>query len=63
MLGFLSPQAKDAGDPLQNAKSAAAWLRQLPALDVIGRQQHVIQALDTIRKAQRAIDPNRIAGI
>ena len=63
MLGFLTPQAKDAGDPLQNAKSAAAWLRQLPALDVIGRQQHVIQALDMIRKAQRAIDPNRIAGI
>ena len=37
MLGFLTPLAKDAADPLQNAKSAAAWLRQLPALDVIGK--------------------------
>jgi len=63
MFGFLSPQTKDSADPLQNAKSAAAWLRQLPALDVIGRQQHVIQALDTMRKAQRVIDLNRVAGI
>ena len=46
MLGFLTPQAKDAADALQSSKSAAAWLRELPALDVIGRQQHVIQALD-----------------
>jgi hypothetical protein len=63
MLGFLTPQAKDAPDPLQNAKSAAAWLRQLPALDVIGRQQHVIRALDRMRKEQYAIDLNRIAAI
>ena len=32
MFGFLTPQTKDSSDPLQNAKSAAAWLRQLPAL-------------------------------
>src|SRR5438552_8184015 len=63
MLGFLTPLAKDAADPLQNAKSAAAWLRQLPALDVIGRQQHVIRALDAMRKGQFAIDLNRIAAI
>jgi len=49
MFGFLTPQAKESADPLQNAKSAAAWLRQLPALDVIGRQQHVIRALDAVR--------------
>jgi len=63
MLGFLTPQAKDAGDTLQNAKTAAAWLRALPALDVIGRQQHVIQALDTMRKSQPALDLGRIGAI
>jgi len=49
-------------DPLQSAKSAAAWLRELPALDVIGRQQHVIRALDSMRKNQ-AIDVSRIGAI
>ncbi len=63
MFGFLTPQAKESADPLQNAKSAAAWLRQLPALDVIGRQQHVIRALDTLRKTQHQIDLNRVAAI
>jgi cyclic-di-GMP-binding protein len=63
MFGFLTPQAKESADPLQNAKSAAAWLRQLPALDVIGRQQHVIRALDALRNTQHEIDLNRIAAI
>jgi hypothetical protein len=63
MLGFLTPQAKEAADPLQNAKSASAWLRQLPALDVIGRQQHVIRVLDTMRKGQYAFDLNRVGAI
>ncbi len=63
MFGFLSPQAKETADPLQNAKTAQAWLRQLPALDVIGRQQHVIRALDALRKAQREIDLNRVGAI
>ena len=63
MLGFLTPQAKDAADPLPNAKSAAVWLRQLPALDVLGRQQHVIRALDLMRKGQYDIDLNRVAAI
>ncbi|HEX3171205.1 MAG TPA: hypothetical protein VHQ88_11495, partial [Burkholderiales bacterium] len=62
MFGFLTAQ-KDSGDPLQSAKAAAAWLRQLPALDVIGRQQHVIQALDAVRGTQRPIDLNRITAI
>ena len=63
MFGFLTPQVKDIGDPLQHPKAAATWLRQLPALDVIGRQQHVIRALDGMRKSQRQIDLNRIAAI
>jgi len=61
MLGFLTPQVNVA-DPLQSAKSAAAWLRQLPALDVIGRQQHVVRALETIRKGS-AMDLHRVGAI
>ncbi len=63
MFGFLTPQARELSDPLQNAKAAAAWLRQLPTLDVIGRQQQVIAVLDTMRKTQRVPDLNRIAAI
>src|SRR6202521_4760937 len=63
MFAFLTPQAKDSSDPLQNAKAAATWLRQLPSLDVIGRQQQVIVVLDAMRKAQRAPDLNRISAI
>src|SRR5438046_9517453 len=63
MLGFLTPQSKDGADPLQSAKSAAAWLRQLPALDVIGRQQHVIRALDAMRKGQFGMDLHRVGAI
>jgi hypothetical protein len=63
MFGFLTPHGKDSGDPLQSARAASAWLQQLPALDVIGRQQHVIQALDAVRGTQRPIDLNRITAI
>jgi cyclic-di-GMP-binding protein len=63
MLGFLTPQAKDPGDALQSAKTAAAWLRALPALDVIGRQQSVIRALEAMRKTQPALDLGRIGAI
>jgi len=61
MLGFLTPQV-NVGDPLQGAKSAAAWLRQLPALDVIGRQQHVVQALEATRKGS-GMDMHRVGAI
>src|SRR6266446_3080583 len=63
MFAFLAPQAKDLSDPLQNAKAAATWLRPLPSLDVIGRQQQVIAVLDAMRKAQRAPDLNRINAV
>ena len=63
MLGRLTPQGKDNSDPLLNAKTAAAWLRELPALDVIGRQQQVTEALDAMRKAQRDIDISRVNAI
>ncbi len=63
MFGFLTSSSKDAVDPLVSAKSASAWLRQLPALDVIGRQQHVMRAFDAIRQSRRPIDLARVSAI
>jgi hypothetical protein len=63
VLGFLSPQAKDHPDPLSSAKLTAAWLRQLPSLDVIGRQEHVLRAFDGMRRSHKPIDLNRVAAI
>ena len=63
MFAFLTPSAREPADPLQTPKTAAAWLRQLPALDIIGRQQHVIKALDDMRESQRAVDANRVSAI
>src|SRR5215470_11585190 len=60
MLGRLTPQSKDPLDPLATAKSASTWLRQLPALDVIGRQQQVSDALDAMRKAHPVFDIARV---
>ncbi len=63
MFGFLTQQARDHPDPLLTPKSASAWLRQLPSLDVIGRQQHVMRAFDGMRQSRRPADPNRVAAI
>jgi cyclic-di-GMP-binding protein len=63
MFGFLTSPAKDVSDPLVSAKSAAAWLRQLPALDVIARQQHVMRAFDGMRQSRRPIDIARVSAI
>ncbi len=46
-----------------SAKSAAAWLRQLPALDVIGRQQHVMRAFDAMRQSRKAVDLARVQAV
>src|SRR5665213_1968926 len=63
MFGLLTSSSKDATDPLVSAKSASAWLRQLPALDVIGRQQHVMRAFDAIRQSRKPIDIARVGAI
>jgi hypothetical protein len=63
MFGFLTQPAKDLADPLQSPKLASAWLRQLPALDVIGRQQHVMRAFDGMRQSRKPVDANRVAAI
>jgi len=62
MFEFLT-SAKDTSDPLVNPKAVALWLRQLPALDVIGRQQHVMNAFEAMRKGRRPMDPMRVQAI
>ena len=39
MFGFLTPGTREIADPLSSPKLVATWLRDLPALDVVGRQQ------------------------
>ncbi|HVE51007.1 MAG TPA: hypothetical protein VNG69_15495 [Casimicrobiaceae bacterium] len=63
MFGFLTSQPKDGNDPLTSARSTSTWLKQLPALDVIGRQQQVMRAFDGMRQSRRPIDPARVQAI
>lgn len=63
MFSFLSSQGKDAADPLVSARTTSSWLKQLPALDVIGRQQQVMRAFDGMRQSRRPIDPARVQAI
>ncbi len=63
MFGFLTPGTKEAADPLTSPKAAAAWLRQLPALDVIGRQQQVMRAFDAMRASRKPIEIARVQAI
>jgi hypothetical protein len=63
MFGFLTSGAKEVADPLLSAKSVASWLRQLPALDVIGRQQQVMRAFDAMRQSRKPIDLARVQAI
>ena len=63
MFGFLTSGAKEVADPLASAKSVAGWLRQLPALDVIGRQQHVMRAFDAMRQSRKPVDLARVQAI
>ena len=46
MFGFLNPSVRDA-DAIRSvsAKAAAAWLRELPSLDIVARQQLVAARL------------------
>ncbi len=63
MFGFLTAHGKDAADPLVSARATAAWLKQLPAQDVVGRQQHAMRAFDAMRQSRRPIDPSRAQAI
>ena len=63
MFGFLTSGTKEVADPLVSAKSVAGWLRQLPALDVIGRQQHVMRAFEAMRQSRKPVDLARVQAI
>ena len=62
MFEFLT-SGKDTTDPLVSAKAVSVWLRQLPALDVIGRQQHVMKAFEAMRQSRRPVDPVRVGAL
>jgi hypothetical protein len=62
MFEFLTA-GKDTTDPLVSAKAVSVWLRQLPALDVIGRQQHVMKAFDAMRQSRKPVDPVRLQAV
>ena len=63
MFSFLGRESKDASDPLTSGRSTSAWLKQLPTLDVIGRQQHVMHAFDAIRQSRRPFDLGRVQAV
>ncbi len=63
MFGFLTSSSKDIADPLASARSTSVWLKQLPALDVLGRQQHVMRAFEAMRQSRKPIDPARAHGV
>jgi hypothetical protein len=63
MFGHTTRPGHDDADPLRSRRSAAEWFRDLPALDVIGRQQHVVAALAALRQARPAFDLDRVAAI
>jgi hypothetical protein len=63
MFSFLGTNSKDANDPLTSGRTTSVWLRQLPAQDVIGRQQHVMRAFDALRQARRPFDLGRVQAI
>ncbi len=63
MFDFLASGPKVVADPLLTAKSAAVWLHQLPALDVLGRQQHVMRAFDAMRQSRKSIELPRAHAI
>jgi cyclic-di-GMP-binding protein len=56
MFGFLNPGVRDAGDPVVSVKTTAAWLGELPSLDIVARQQLVLRAFEGMRQSRRPID-------
>jgi len=59
MFGFLNPSVRDASDPVVSPKAAAAWLREMPSLDTVARQQLVVRALEGMRQSRRPVDFSR----
>jgi hypothetical protein len=56
MFAFLNPSVRDASDPIVSTKAAASWLRELPSLDIVARQQMVLRAFEGMRQSRRPVD-------
>ena len=63
MAAAATTQFTDHPDPLQTRRIAAEWLRHLPPLDVVGRQEHVVRAFEGMRHACAPADLDRAAAI
>ena len=63
MFAFLTPGVRGGADPMASAKSAAAWLADLPSLDIVARQQLVLRAFDAIRQSPRPFDAARVQAL
>jgi hypothetical protein len=59
MFAFLTPSGRETVDPVVSVKSTVAWLRELPSLDLVARQQLVMRAFDAMRQSRRPIDLSR----
>ena len=56
MFAFLSSAPRDTADPFVSVKAASTWLRELPSLDLVARQQRVLRAFDGMRQSRRTVD-------
>ncbi|HEV2219135.1 MAG TPA: hypothetical protein VGV08_01130 [Casimicrobiaceae bacterium] len=63
MFAFLTPGVRGGADPMASAKSAAAWLTDLPSLDIVARQQLVLRAFDGMRQSPRPFDAARVQAL
>jgi hypothetical protein len=63
MFRFLTPKPGENSHPLQTAKTAAAWFRQLPSTDAIGRQLHVIRALEELCQSGDPLQSDHVAAV
>ncbi|MDE2208880.1 MAG: hypothetical protein KGJ99_04050 [Betaproteobacteria bacterium] len=63
MFAFLTPGVRGGADPMASAKSAAAWLTDLPSLDIVARQQLVLRAFDGMRQSPRPFDAARVQAV
>jgi hypothetical protein len=59
MFAFLNAGVRDTNDPIVSPKAAGGWLRELPSLDIVARQQTVVRALEGLRQSRRPIDFSR----
>jgi len=63
MFRFLTPKPGESPHPLQTERTAAAWFRQLPTTDVIGRQLEVVGALDELCRSGKPLEFDQVAAI